>query len=139
MNNRLRVVLDTNILLVSISSKSKYHWVFSSLLNKDYNLYISNEILLEYEEIISSKYNVNVAKNIIRVLLHLDNVYLINPFFKWNLIEKDEDDNKFIDCYVSANCEVLVSNDRHFECLKSINFPKVNLLKIDEFKKVLKI
>ena len=61
MDNRLKVILDTNILLVSISSKSKYHWIFSNLLNNKYELYVSNEILLEYEEIISSKYNKEVA------------------------------------------------------------------------------
>jgi len=61
MDNRLKVILDTNILLVSISSKSKYHWIFSNLLNNKYELYVSNEILLEYEEIISSKYDKEVA------------------------------------------------------------------------------
>jgi hypothetical protein len=31
INNKLKVVLDTNVLLVSVSSKSKYHWVFEKL------------------------------------------------------------------------------------------------------------
>jgi len=139
MSYRLKVVLDTNILLVSISSKSKYHWVFSSLLNNRYELYISNEILLEYEEIISSKYNKEVAKNVIRTLLYLENVVLITPFFKFNLIENDKDDNKFVDCYLISNADVLVSNDRHFDCLRDINFPKINLIKIDEFKTLIQL
>ena len=29
----LRVVLDTNVLLVSVSSRSKYHWIFRTLLD----------------------------------------------------------------------------------------------------------
>lgn len=134
MRNRLRVVLDTNILLVSISSKSKYHWIFSNLLNNVYELYISNEVLLEYEEIISSKYSEEVAKDVIRTLLLLENVVLVTPFFKWNLITDDKDDNKFVDCYLISNSDVLVSNDRHFNILKEIDFPKVNVIKIDEFK-----
>ncbi len=81
MRNRLRVVLDTNILLVSISSKSKYHWIFSNLLNNAYELYITNEVLLEYEEIISLKYDEEISKNIIRMLLLLENVILVTPFF----------------------------------------------------------
>ena len=79
MSKKLKVVLDTNILLVSISSKSKYHWIFSKLLDNQYQLFVTNEILLEYEEIISSKYNTNVAKNVIRTLLYLDNVVLVTP------------------------------------------------------------
>ena len=134
MRNRLRVVLDTNILLVSISSKSKYHWIFSNLLNNVYELYISNEVLLEYEEIISSKYSEEVAKDVIRTLLLLENVVLVTPFFKWDLIADDKDDNKFVDCYLLSNSDVLVSNDRHFNILKEIDFPKVNVIKIDEFK-----
>ncbi|NOZ90649.1 MAG: putative toxin-antitoxin system toxin component, PIN family [Epsilonproteobacteria bacterium] len=137
MRNRLKVVLDTNILLVSISSKSKYHWIFSNLLNAKYELYVTNEVLLEYEEIISSKYSEEVAKNVIRTLLHLENVVLMTPFFKWDLIMDDKDDNKFVDCYIISNSDVLVSNDRHFDCLKKIDFPRVNVIKIDEFERIL--
>jgi len=136
MSSKLRVVLDTNILLVSISSKSKYHWIFQNLLSNKYQLYVSNEVLLEYEEIISARFSEEVAKSVIRTLLHLENVTLVTPFFKWDLIANDKDDNKFVDCYLISNSNVLVSNDKHFECLKSIEFPKVNVIKIDEFEKI---
>lgn len=136
MRNKLRVVLDTNILLVSISSKSKYHWIFSNLLENKYELFITNEILLEYEEIISSKYSEKVAKNVIRTLLLLENVTLVTPFFKWVLINEDRDDNKFVDCYLISNSDILVTNDKHFDVLKEIDFPKVNIVKIDVFEKI---
>ena len=130
MRNKLRVVLDTNILLVSISSKSKYHWIFSNLLENKY------EVLLEYEEIISSRYSEEVAKDVIRTLLLLENVTLVTPFFKWGLINEDRDDNKFVDCYLISNSDVLVTNDKHFDVLKEIDFPKVNIVKIDVFEKM---
>ncbi len=134
MRNRPGVVLDTNVLLVSISSKSKYHWIFSKLLSGVYELYITNEILLEYEEIISSRYNQEVAGDVIRMFLFLENVVLVTPFFKWDLITGDSDDNKFVDCYLISNSDVLVSHDKHFEILKEIDFPRVNVIRIDEFK-----
>ena len=134
MRNKIRVVLDTNILLVSISSKSKYHWIFSNLLNNRYELYVTNEVLLEYEEIISSKYSEEVAKDVIRTLLLLENVVLVTPFFKWNLIADDKDDNKFVDCYLISNSDILVTNDKHFDILKKIDFPRVNIVKIDVFE-----
>jgi len=137
MGNNIRVVLDTNILLVSISSKSKYHWIFSNLLNNRYELYVTNEVLLEYEEIISSKYGAEVAKDVIRTLLFLENVVLVTPFFKWDLIADDEDDNKFVDCYLVSNSDVLVTNDKHFDVLKSIDFPRVNVVDIDVFRGLL--
>ncbi|OQW91801.1 MAG: nucleotide-binding protein, partial [Beggiatoa sp. IS2] len=67
--NQLRIVLDTNVLLVSLSSKSQYHWLFQKLLNEQFKLYITTEILMEYEEIIALKYHPEVAKNVLRTLL----------------------------------------------------------------------
>ncbi len=49
----------------------------------------------------------------------------------------DKDDNKFADCYVSSNCEYLVSNDRHYDILKTIPFPPIRVIKAEEFLKIL--
>jgi uncharacterized protein len=68
--NKPKIVLDTNVLLVSISSKSQYHWIFKALLNDYYELFISNEILTEYEEIIGLKYSPAVAEHTIKTLRH---------------------------------------------------------------------
>ena len=45
----------------------------------------------------------------------------------------DKDDNKFVDCAVSCNADYLVTNDRHFDILASIEFPKVITIKAKEF------
>ncbi len=34
--NNLRIILDTNVLLVSISSRSHAHWIFQKLLNGEF-------------------------------------------------------------------------------------------------------
>lgn len=137
MVNKPKVVLDTNILLVSISSKSKYHWIFSSLLEGHYALCVSNEILLEYEEIITSRFTPSVAKNVIRTLLFLDNVVLVTPYFKWDLIVGDKDDNKFVDCYLISNSEMLVTHDKHFDLLKALDFPQINVIGVERFKMIM--
>ena len=54
-------------------------------------------------------------------------------FYQFHLISEDEDDNKFVDCAIAANAVCLVSNDKHFKVLKTIKFPKVNLLTLPEF------
>ena len=133
----MKVVLDTNILLVSIPKKSPYRIIFDGLLTNQYDLILSNEILSEYSEIISQKTNHIVATNICEMLLSLSNVQKQDVFYRWNLIEMDKDDNKFVDCAVAGNADYLVSNDRHFNCLKLIEFPKLNLLTIDEFMDLL--
>ncbi|MCY7411320.1 MAG: putative toxin-antitoxin system toxin component, PIN family [Chitinophagales bacterium] len=134
----MRVVLDTNILLVSIPINSRYRIIFDALLSEKYELLISNEVFLEYQKIISAKANAVVAVRTIDSLSSLKNVLKCNVFYNWNLIAQDFDDNKFVDLYVAAEGDYLVSVDSHFNVLKKISFPKVNLIDIEEFVEILK-
>ncbi len=132
----IKAVIDTNVLVSALSSKSIYHWLIASLLNEQYELYLTDEILLEYEEILKSKYSETVAANFLIALKELPNVYFAHVYFRWNLIS-DPDDNKFVDCYVAAGAQYLISHDSHFSVLKTVSFPKVNVVKIDEFNGIL--
>lgn len=123
MNRKLRLVLDTNVFLVALAPNFKYHWLFQSLLQGKYNLCITNEILLEYEEIICSRYGLARTEATLEFLLLLPNVELITPFYKWNLIAQDEDDNKFVDCAIAANADYIISNDHHLTNLSQQEFP----------------
>lgn len=134
----MKVVLDTNVVLVSIPKLSKYREIFDALIGKKYTLIISNEILTEYEEIIGRKTNDIVAQNIVNMLLALSNAEKIEIYYRWSLIKSDEEDNKFIDCAIAGNADYLVSNDSHFNVLETIDFPEVPLVTIDEFLKILK-
>jgi len=131
---KLNIVLDTNVLLVSISEFSKYHWIYRYLIEKRYNLYITNEILTEYEEIIGKKLSPDTANTVIRTLMELDNVFPSIIYFKFNLIAADPDDNKFVDCAFGSNCDFLVTNDKHFNVIKSLEFPQINVITLEEFK-----
>ncbi|MCU0355179.1 MAG: PIN domain-containing protein [Cytophagales bacterium] len=62
---------------------------------------------------------------------------LVTVFYNWRLIDKDPDDNKFVDCAVAANTDYLVTNDRHYNVLKKIDFPKVATIKLDKFMALL--
>jgi uncharacterized protein len=68
-----------------------------------------------------------------------ENVEYLEPYYKWQLIEADKDDNKFVDCAISGNALFIVSNDKHFNILKEIDFPKVEVVKVDDFMKMLGI
>ncbi|HEX8459930.1 MAG TPA: PIN domain-containing protein, partial [Segetibacter sp.] len=58
--------------------------------------------------------------------------------YNWNLISTDPDDNKFIDAFIAANADYLVTNDAHFNEVKKTPFPPVNIISADEFLEVLK-
>ena len=99
----------------------------------EYVLCVSTEILEEYAEIITEKMSVQVAANVIRLLLESKNVEFVTPYFKLNLLEVDHDDNKFVDCAFAANATFIVSDDKHFEVLKRVDFPRILVLKLREF------
>jgi len=46
-------------------------------------------------------------------------------------------DNKFIDCAFASNCDLLVTNDKHFNVVKKLDFPQINIVKLQEFKEIL--
>ena len=135
---RLKIVVDTNVLLVSISDRSEFHWLYKGIINGNFDIAVTTEILNEYDEIISKKWHPEVAKDVLRTLLELPNIFLIDIYFHLNLISDDPDDNKFVDCAFSANAQYLVSNDRHLKILKEIPFPQIPLVTIQEFKKIVK-
>ena len=133
----MRVVLDTNCLLASLSSRSENFCVWQSLHKGQYILCVSNEILAEYEEIIAQKTNTTVAENVINALVDSDYVVFVDPQFHLGLITADPDDNKFVDCAFAANATFIVSNDHHFDVLTTIAFPKINILRLQKFIKLL--
>ena len=132
------IVLDTNCLLVSISNSSKFHSVWTAFLNEEFYLCVSNEILTEYEEILARKTSPAFAEMIIHIILNSENVVFVSPYYRFELIVADPDDNKFVDCAVVANADYIVSQDAHFDVLKKIDFPKVNVIRIEEFVKELR-
>lgn len=130
----LKLVIDTNIFIAIIGRKSPFRWIFDCIIQGKIKLCVSNEILFEYREILARKTNEKVAENIIEFLSISPSVEKTEIYFNFKLIAEDEDDNKFVDCAITANAECLVSNDKHFRVLKSIDFPKINVLKLREFE-----
>lgn len=77
--------------------------------------------------------SVDVAIHVIHLLLESEYVELINPYFRLQLIEADHDDDKFVDCAFAANATYIISDDKHYDVLKEIDFPKLLVLKLKEF------
>ncbi len=133
----MKIVLDTNILLVSISPKSKFHWIFQKFLDEEFILCVTTDILQEYEEIIGQHMGQESANYVLQIIENSVNVEFITKYFRWNLISVDPDDNKFVDCAVSCNAKFLVTNDKHFNILKDLEFPKIEVIGVDYFKSIL--
>ena len=127
------VVIDTNCLLQIIPRRSPYRKIWDAFLDNRFVLCVSNEILEEYQEILEQQITPSVAENVVLLILNRENVRLIDPHFRMQLITADPDDNKFTDCAFAAGADYLVSEDNHFNVLREMPFPQINLVTLDEF------
>ena len=129
----MRVVLDTNVLLPSIRRGSRFRGLFDALLDGRYALVASTPILLEYEEVVGGRTTPEVAQNVLGALVALPNVERVEPRFHWRLIPADPDDDKFVDAYLAAGADALVTHDAHFDVLAGLDFPPVAVLSAEAF------
>ena len=136
---QMRIVLDTNCLLVSVQAYSEFFWLWQAFRAEKITLCYTTEILNEYYEVLSYYYSVSFAETVVDEILLSPNTIPVTVYYKWHLITVDHDDNKFVDCAISANATCIVTNDHHFNVLKKISFPPIKVVSIETFKSILKL
>jgi|GEM_PF-1037140 len=57
----MKIVLDSNVLLVAIGKKSKYRPIWDAFIEGKYQLILSEDILHEYEEILLQHTNQQIT------------------------------------------------------------------------------
>ena len=128
------VVLDTNALIQVLPTRSRYHKIWTDFLLGHYCLCVSNEILTEYEEILSVHASPEVAHNVVEAIARHPKTVYCESYFRFHLLSDiDKDDDKFVDCAITAGADFIVTEDSHFNHLKQIPFPQLNILTLDEF------
>lgn len=132
----MKIVLDTNCLIQILPRRSHYHSVWQSFEKGVNTMCVSNEIIEEYTEILQRLTDNETAELVISTILNSPFVVFANPYFKFNLIAADPDDNKFVDCAITAGAKYLVSNDRHYDILHTIKYPRVDVVSLEEFVKL---
>jgi len=133
----MKIVLDTNCLLPAIFCNSPYYWVWESFCENKFTLCFSTDMLQEYEELLVSFYSTDISDSVLNTILNATNTKYVIPYYKWDLISDDVEDNKFVDCALNIGADFIVTNDKHFNILRTVEFPKVNVIDIESFKKIL--
>jgi uncharacterized protein len=134
----MKVVIDSNVLLVAIGKRSKYKLIWSAFIEGKYQLIISEDIIHEYEEILQAYSAPGAAEIVLETFIESPEIIFKRIYYSWNAITIDPDDNKFFDVAVAANADYIVTNDAHFKEAEKLPFPKVTILSADMFLDVLK-
>lgn len=133
----MKIVIDTNVLLTSVSSKSPFYWIWEALIDRKFSLCVTTSILDEYAEIIERHSSVEAAESVLETIILLGNLHEVNTYYTFLLIHNDPDDDKFVDCAIACNADFIVTEDKHFKVLKTINWPEVKAINVAEFKQLI--
>lgn len=128
-----RVVLDSNALIQIMGARSKYNVLWRMFMEQRFVLCISNDVLMEYEEMLKQKSSTVATDLFLKMIAIAPNVEYREPFYQYGLIEEDPDDNKFVDCALASNATYIVSDDNHFNVLSQIPFPKIDVVTLETF------
>lgn len=122
----MTVCLDTNVFLQIFGRKQPYHQILRGLLEGRLTLAVSNEILLEYEEVTVRLSGAERWRDIVALLELVDrlhgNIRRTESQYRFAVITQDPDDNKFCDCAITAEADFVVTDDAHFMALKSAGY-----------------
>jgi uncharacterized protein len=129
----MKVVLDSNVLLVALGKRSKYRPIWDAFIEGKIQLIISDEVVFEYTEILQRFSAPGLAEIVLEIFIESPDIVLQQIYYNWNAIEADPDDNKFFDVAVAANADYLVTNDAHFNSVKNSTFPSVAIISAKEF------
>ena len=127
-----RLVLDTNSLIQCIARRSPYHDLWLSFLDGRNTLCVTTEILTGYAEILERYTSPHFANLALDVITNNPHTHFATPFYNFHVIAADPDDDKFVDCAVVSNAKFIVTEDKHFDILRTLAFPNVEIIKLDE-------
>ena len=126
----MTVVIDTNVILTARVVGHRNHPIFLALATGRIILVVSVAILLEWEEIVTARASADQWRKLSRTIDLASelsgNIRVVEPSFHFHLITADPDDDKFADCAIAANADYLVTEDAHFDAIKSAGYsPRV--------------
>ena len=128
----MKVVLDTNVLISAIMFGGKSRDILEMGISGKIRIAISQDILKELAGVlIDKKFRASVpfVQQTIHELSEICEVVIVTS--KINAIKDDPDDNRILECAVSAKADCIVSGDAHLLSLK--HFKKIKIYSPSEF------
>ncbi len=130
------VCIDTNVLVQAAKTEHPLHAIFLGWFQRKFLWAISNDIITEYEEMLTRQSGRERWRQFSHVLdlaeARGDLLLLVRPTFQFHVITIDPDDNKFTDCAITAEADFVITEDAHFSALIGAGY-KTQPITPDEF------
>ena len=129
-----KVVFDTNVLISAILFGGSPRKCLDLAIEGEIELYLSKKIIREVEGVLSRE-KLNIAEENLRYIISsLDSIAkFVSPKSKLDIIKKDPQDNKLLECAIESEADFIISGDIHL--LELSEFRKIKILKPAEFLK----
>lgn len=101
----MKVVIDSNVLVAMIGNRSTLRPIWNGFIQGKYFLFVSEDILKEYEEIMLRHSAEGAAQLVMEIFTESPDVIIQRVYYNWQAIANDPDDNKFFDVAVAANVD----------------------------------
>ncbi len=131
-----RVVFDTNILISALLfKKSKTRKVYDLAKQGLFSLYLSEFILEEFRKVVTEKFRMPKIFTERHILRLRKIAYIVESKEKTNIIKEHKEDNRILECALSAKAHYLVTGGtKHILPLKE--FKGIKIVSPSEFLEV---
>lgn len=120
------VCIDTNAVLGMFGRTAPLLALRHGLLAGKFRWALSNEVFLEYQEVVQREMGSAGAERMLRFIELADQargaILRVAPAFRFHLISADPDDDKFADCAIAAGADWLITGDHHFDVLRDSGY-----------------
>ena len=134
-----RVVVDTNVVVsAAISLDGNPALIFEMIISEEVQNFTTQEIIKEIKDVlqrpkIAMRLSSTEQEFIVNTFTKFSKK--INPAVRFHQVQADPDDDKFLDCAVSASAEYIISGDGHLLRLKE--FMDIKIVTPAEFIKIM--
>jgi uncharacterized protein len=127
----IRAVFDTNILFSATGWKGSPYQCLKLAREGKFTLILCNEILVEYEEKLQTKFGITseqASRAVAEILSHSTLVKINNDL---HVVLDDADDDKVVESALIGKAAYIVSGDKHLLAMKE--YQGIEMLKANEF------
>lgn len=128
----MKIILDTNVFISGIFFSGPPFQILKAWQNSRLQIVLSQEILNEYQRVAESLAAEFPAIDILPIieLMTIHGQIIDTQGFDISVCD-DPDDNKFMECAIASNSEIIISGDKHL--LKVSGYQGITVLKPREF------
>ena len=129
------VVLDTNILILSIFWEGRAYDVVKTALDGKIKVFISMDTINELKRVLTRDFSLKAQEidDIVHAVLSFSS--LIEPQEKIEIVEDDPEDNRIIECGTACSARFIVTQDKHL--LKLGEFRDMRIINPSEFMSII--